>query len=31
MLGLERTSFSNSHGLSNAYNKSSCLDLAFLC
>ena len=31
MLGLERTSYVNSHGLSNPHNKSCCLDLALLC
>ena len=31
LLGLQRTSYMNSHGLSNPHNKSSCLDLAMLC
>lgn len=31
VLGLDRTNYVNSHGLSNPHNKSSCLDLANLC
>ena len=31
ILGLERTTYVNSHGLSNPHNKSCCLDLAILC
>jgi len=30
-LGLERTSYVNSHGLSNILNKSCCIDIAILC
>jgi D-alanyl-D-alanine carboxypeptidase len=31
LLGMERTTYANPHGLSNSLNKSCCLDLALLC